>query len=146
MNPPWGKMLTSKAVWAIILAHFAENWGFYTLLTGLPMFMRGNKDSMIIVKLLEIDLYNIGSNVSDVLNYKLDQAGFLAACPYLLMAGIVQSAGVLADYARTKGRLTTTQVYYGKRGEIIGTQILPNGIKWALILQQENLGTILKES
>ena len=110
MNPPWGKMLTSKAVWAIILAHFAENWGFYTLLTGLPMFMRGNKDSMIIVNLFEIDRYNIGSNVSDVLSYKLDQAGFLAAFPYLLMAGIVQSAGVLADYARTKGRLTTTQV------------------------------------
>ena len=45
-----------------------------------------------------------------MLGYKLDQAGFLAAFPYLLMAGIVQSAGVLADFARTKGRLTTTQV------------------------------------
>ena len=44
-----------------------------------------------------------------MLGYKLDQAGFLAAFPYLLMAGIVQSAGVLADYARTKGRMTTTQ-------------------------------------
>ena len=41
MNPPWAKMMTSSAVWAIIIAHFAENWGFYTLLTGLPMFMRG---------------------------------------------------------------------------------------------------------
>ena len=28
------------------------------------------------------------------------------------MALIVQSAGVLADYARTKGRLTTTQVRF----------------------------------
>ena len=45
-----------------------------------------------------------------MLGYKLDQAGFLAAFPYLLMAGIVQSAGVLADFARTKGRLNTTQV------------------------------------
>lgn len=41
MSPPWRKMMTSKPVWAIIIAHFAENWGFYTLLTGLPMFMRG---------------------------------------------------------------------------------------------------------
>ena len=41
MAPPWRAMLTSRAVWAIIIAHFAENWGFYTLLTGLPMFMRG---------------------------------------------------------------------------------------------------------
>jgi ACS family sodium-dependent inorganic phosphate cotransporter len=38
---PWKAMLTSKPVWAIIIAHFAENWGFYTLLTGLPMFMTG---------------------------------------------------------------------------------------------------------
>ncbi len=45
-----------------------------------------------------------------MLDYKLDQAGFLAAFPYLLMACIVQSAGVLADMARTKGRLSTTQV------------------------------------
>ena len=40
----------------------------------------------------------------------MDQAGFLAAVPYLLMAVIVQSAGVLADLARTRGRLSTTQV------------------------------------
>jgi hypothetical protein len=46
----------------------------------------------------------------DVLHFKLDASGFLAAFPYLLMAGIVQSAGILADYARTKGRLTTTFV------------------------------------
>ena len=38
---PWKSMFTSKAVWAIIVAHFAENWGFYTLLTGLPMFLTG---------------------------------------------------------------------------------------------------------
>ena len=86
MNTPWKAIMTSKPVWAIIVAHFAENWGFYTLLTGMPTFMK------------------------DVLGYKLDQAGFLAEFPYLLMAGIVQSAGVLADYARKKGRLTSTQV------------------------------------
>ena len=40
----------------------------------------------------------------------MDQAGFLAALPYLLMACIVQSAGFLADLARTRGRLSTTQV------------------------------------
>ena len=71
MAPPWKSMMTSKPVWAIIIAHFSENWGFYTLLTGMPTFMK------------------------DVLGYKLDQAGFLAAFPYLLMAGIVQSAGIL---------------------------------------------------
>jgi ACS family sodium-dependent inorganic phosphate cotransporter len=39
---PWGQFLKSPAVWAIIVAHFSENWGFYTLLTQLPTFMKGN--------------------------------------------------------------------------------------------------------
>ena len=38
MATPWSAMMTSKAVWAIIVAHFAENWGFYTLLTGMYLF------------------------------------------------------------------------------------------------------------
>lgn len=38
-STPWSRILTSMPVWAIVLAHFAENWGFYTLLTTLPMFL-----------------------------------------------------------------------------------------------------------
>jgi ACS family sodium-dependent inorganic phosphate cotransporter len=38
---PWGKFLTSPPVWSIVMAHFSENWGFYTLLTQLPTFMKG---------------------------------------------------------------------------------------------------------
>jgi len=53
---------------------------------------------------------NIIHLLLDVLKFKLDASGFLAAFPYLLMAGIVQSAGILADYARTRGRLSTTFV------------------------------------
>ncbi|KAJ8670289.1 hypothetical protein QAD02_001548 [Eretmocerus hayati] len=36
---PWKAMFLSPAVWAIVLAHFSENWGFYTMLTQLPTFM-----------------------------------------------------------------------------------------------------------
>jgi hypothetical protein len=39
---PWGKFLMSPPVWSIVMAHFSENWGFYTLLTQLPTFMKGN--------------------------------------------------------------------------------------------------------
>ena len=84
--PPWRKMLTSRAVWAIIIAHFTENWGFYTLLTSLPMFLR------------------------DVLDYSLDTAGLLAAFPYILMAVVVQISGYLADTIRAGGRLSTTHI------------------------------------
>lgn len=38
---PWKSIFTSKAVYAICASHFAENWGFYTLLTQLPSFLKG---------------------------------------------------------------------------------------------------------
>ena len=37
-NPPWGKILLSMPVWAIIVSHTSNNWGFYTLLTELPTY------------------------------------------------------------------------------------------------------------
>lgn len=38
---PWKDIFTSKAVYAISASHFAENWGFYTMLTQLPSFLSG---------------------------------------------------------------------------------------------------------
>lgn len=38
---PWKDIFTSKAVYAICASHFAENWGFYTMLTQLPSFLAG---------------------------------------------------------------------------------------------------------
>lgn len=38
---PWKAIFTSTAVYAIIASHFSENWGFYTLLTQLPTFLKG---------------------------------------------------------------------------------------------------------
>lgn len=42
-------MITSPAVWAIIAAHFSENWGFYTMLTQLPTFMNGKYIKIYII-------------------------------------------------------------------------------------------------
>jgi len=39
LPPPWRAMFTSPAVMAVIIGHFANNWGFYTLLIGLPTFL-----------------------------------------------------------------------------------------------------------
>jgi hypothetical protein len=35
---PWGTFLRSSPVWAIIVAHFCFNWGYYTLLAWLPSY------------------------------------------------------------------------------------------------------------
>ncbi|XP_046664263.1 vesicular glutamate transporter 2-like isoform X2 [Homalodisca vitripennis] len=83
---PWAKFLTSMPVWSIVVAHFCENWGFYTLLTQLPTFMK------------------------DTLNFQLEKAGFMSSLPYLVMAIIMQFAGTLADWLRNTEVLTTTQV------------------------------------
>ncbi|KAJ1528764.1 hypothetical protein ONE63_007151 [Megalurothrips usitatus] len=82
---PWCSFLTSAPVWAIVAAHFSENWGFYTLLTQLPTFMR------------------------DVLHAQIQQSGVLSALPYVCMAVILQAAGHLADWLRA-GRMSTTSV------------------------------------
>jgi hypothetical protein len=37
---PWRSILTSVPVWALVLTHMAQNWGFYTLLTELPTYMK----------------------------------------------------------------------------------------------------------
>lgn len=38
-NIPWQAIVTSRALWAIVVAHFSYNWTFYTLLTLLPTYM-----------------------------------------------------------------------------------------------------------
>lgn len=48
-NIPWVGIFTSSAVWAIALSHFAENWGVYSLLTQLPMFLK--RKSLIKIKI-----------------------------------------------------------------------------------------------
>ncbi|XP_065583543.1 sialin-like [Artemia franciscana] len=85
-STPWRSILMSFPVWAIIAAHFSENWGFYTLLTQLPTFL------------------------SDVTKFKLDKTGFMAAIPYLAMAVAVQGGGLLADLLRTRFNVSTTWV------------------------------------
>lgn len=84
--PPWFAIFTSPAVWAIIASHFSENWGFYTLLTQLPTFLK------------------------DTLKYELEKTGFLSAVPYLTMGLLLGVSGYLADWTQIKGYLTTTQV------------------------------------
>lgn len=79
-------MMTSLPVWAIVVAHFAENWGFYTWLTELPSFMK------------------------HVLNVDIVQSGFFSALPYMIMCIIVIFGGVLADMLRNYSNIHTVTV------------------------------------
>lgn len=37
---PWAEIASSKAVWAIIVAHVGHGYGLYTLLTLLPTYLK----------------------------------------------------------------------------------------------------------
>jgi hypothetical protein len=36
---PWVAILTSLPMWAVVIAHCGQNWGFFTLLTEMPSYM-----------------------------------------------------------------------------------------------------------
>ncbi|CDW57294.1 vesicular glutamate transporter [Trichuris trichiura] len=78
---PWKRILLSIPVWAIVVAHFAENWGFYTMLTYLPAYM------------------------NDVLHFELQKTGFVSAIPYLTMGILLQVSGILAHCIQKKFQL-----------------------------------------
>ncbi|KAL3281330.1 hypothetical protein HHI36_004539 [Cryptolaemus montrouzieri] len=83
---PWRSIVTSMPVWSIVVAHFSENWGFYTLLTQLPKYMK------------------------DILDFDLAKTGFMAALPYLAMSITLALSGQLADWFLVRGILNVTQV------------------------------------
>ncbi|MCP6116831.1 hypothetical protein NL387_26450, partial [Klebsiella pneumoniae] len=82
----WGKILTSMPFWAIMLAHIGQNYGYETLLTELPTFMR------------------------QVLHFSIKDNGFVSALPYLCMWLFSMFISVVADWMLSSGRFNHTQV------------------------------------
>ncbi|XP_062550218.1 vesicular glutamate transporter 2-like [Armigeres subalbatus] len=83
---PWKGILTSTAVYGLITANFCNNYGFYTLLTQLPRFLK------------------------DAMHFGVQSSGMIAAVPYFGMSITLYLAGYFADWFQIKGILTTTQV------------------------------------
>lgn len=86
VRPPWGSIFKSMPVMAIAVAHFSYTWGFYTLLTSMPAYMK------------------------DILDFDLQQSGFISAIPYLVLSLLLFVSGYLADWFQMKNFLSTTQV------------------------------------
>ncbi|CAG0913240.1 unnamed protein product [Notodromas monacha] len=84
VNVPYRRILTSPPFWAILIAHCGQNWGFYTLLTQLPSY------------------------VKNVLGFDVQQSGFISSLPYLCLYVVSIFGGLAADAIRAKGLLSTT--------------------------------------
>ncbi|CAF0901083.1 unnamed protein product [Didymodactylos carnosus] len=109
---PWKQILKSLPTWAIVVAHFAQNWGFYTMLTELPTFLK------------------------HVLKFQLDETGFISSLPYLLMAITLYGSGILSD--SLINRFSTTIVR--KMLIVIGTHHLSTQylFHYAYFMQEVN--------
>ncbi|GAB6019540.1 hypothetical protein CHUAL_001114 [Chamberlinius hualienensis] len=83
---PWKQVLSSPAVWAIVVAHFGQNWGFYTLLTEMPTYMK------------------------NILHFDVKKNSFFSALPYLGMWIFGLSCSWFADYLRSNGLASTSSV------------------------------------
>ncbi|KAH8366691.1 hypothetical protein KR200_002661 [Drosophila serrata] len=81
---PWGQLLCSPAVWAIIICHGLAVFGFFTVVNQLPTFM------------------------SQILHFDIKQNGLFSSLPYLGKYVMAVASSYLADYLRKKGTLSTT--------------------------------------
>jgi len=80
---PWRALLTQKPVWAIIVAHFCNNWGLYVLLSWLPSYFASE----------------LGISLRSVWIY--------VAPPWIASFVIGNMVGVLADRLIAKGWTVT---------------------------------------
>ncbi|XP_067934784.1 sialin-like [Watersipora subatra] len=83
-NTPWLEMAKSPVLWATSCAHFCHNWGFYTLLTCLPTYMK------------------------DVLQFDIAKDSLLSSLPYVFMWVMIIVTSVVVDTMRARSILSTT--------------------------------------
>jgi len=83
---PWKEFLSSLPVWAIIVANFCRSWTFYLLIISQPAYFE------------------------QVLQYDVKELGFMASLPHLVMTIVVPCGGLLADFLRRRGLMSTTNV------------------------------------
>ncbi|GIY75448.1 hypothetical protein CEXT_252182 [Caerostris extrusa] len=86
---PWKAILSSSYVWALVITHFGQNWGFYTLLTELPTYL------------------------ATILHFDLKRNGTLSAFPYLMQALLAIFGSFLADKLRSTGRYRINTIRKG---------------------------------
>lgn len=83
---PWTSIVKSLPFWAILLAHMGHNYGYETLMTELPTYMK------------------------QILHFSIKDNGFLSALPYLAMWIFSIFISHVADWMLTKPYFNHTLV------------------------------------
>ncbi|XP_052126714.1 sialin [Frankliniella occidentalis] len=83
---PWRQVLSSGPVWAIVLSHVASIYGFFTVVNQLPTFMK------------------------KVLHFNIKENGMASSLPYLGKYLMALGTGVIADYLKSRNKISTTAI------------------------------------
>ncbi|XP_030754260.1 putative inorganic phosphate cotransporter isoform X1 [Sitophilus oryzae] len=81
---PWKALATSVPLWALIAAQIGHDWGFYTMVSDLPKYMK------------EVLRFNVADN------------GIWNSVPYAAMWVVSMAGGWICDWLILKGYMTVT--------------------------------------
>lgn len=97
LKTPWGAILTSFPVWALIIAEVGHDYGLYLIATDLPKYM------------------------SEVIGLSVSQNGVLSALPFLTMWIVSMSSSAFADYLIAHHVMSRTNVrkVFGTLGAVM---------------------------
>ena len=128
VHVPYGEFFKSLPVWAVTVAHFSFNWGYYTLLAWLPSYFEMAlglevRPSYPMFFLLSYSFKSLSSTVqqhvtedctgidllmgSQTLS-QVDKSSFLTLIPYLAMTAMMPLVGPVADGMVDRGVPITT--------------------------------------
>uniref|UniRef100_A0A2H1VWL4 Putative inorganic phosphate cotransporter n=1 Tax=Spodoptera frugiperda TaxID=7108 RepID=A0A2H1VWL4_SPOFR len=111
LKTPWKAIWTSIPFISLIVLHCSQNWGYWTLMTEMPSYMK---------KVLDVD---IKAN------------GVMSALPYLAVYFLSFPFGYLSDYLPNKKYLSVTATrklsnsigFYGPAIALVGLSYVPAG-------------------
>ncbi|CAB3261000.1 unnamed protein product [Arctia plantaginis] len=111
LKTPWKSIWTSLPFYALIITHCGHNWGFWTLMTEMPSYMK---------QILEVDIKANGA---------------MSALPYLAMYLLGFPFGFISDYAIKKKwvsisasrKISNTIGEWGPAFALIGLSYVPAG-------------------
>jgi MFS transporter, ACS family, solute carrier family 17 (sodium-dependent inorganic phosphate cotransporter), other len=93
---PWRALLSSRAVWAIIVGHFCYNWCAYVLLAWLPSYFKSTFGVTVV------------------------NAGMFSAGPWLVVFLMANASGYLADHLLRTGYRATVVRKLMQSGGLMG--------------------------
>jgi ACS family sodium-dependent inorganic phosphate cotransporter len=109
---PWGRILRSTPVWALVFNHFCSNWGFYVILSWLPRYfadvhrldLRGAGHASLLPWIVMFVMTNVGAQLADGLLKRgrsvtfvrklMQSIGFFGPAAALLAIGQVHTVSV----------------------------------------------------